>query len=382
MKVEKPDWLVQMEGILETLNEGVLIIDDCSVILFANDRFQQLTALPAEDIVGRTPEHFYQGAELEYLYRKRDEGIGKGSNRYEFFVPAPNGARIPVIISARSIEDPDGRSFAVLTFTDISEQKAAEAQLFAANQGLEKRAREIEAELELASRVQQSLAPRALVWGKVAVEASYLPVSHIGGDFGLVAPVGDGHLNLLVCDVSGHGISSALVANRIYTETISLLERRVEGGEMLRQLNRFVTQQIRVGGFFFTMTLARVNEAGDHVHYASGGHPPALLVSDSGVRQVFARGTVLGLLEDAIPEHAAEDIPLAHGDRLVLYTDGLLEVWNDRDEELGLSGLTEIVKRAAALPLAEMKEQILADVAAWRHGPVTDDISLVVLERR
>jgi sigma-B regulation protein RsbU (phosphoserine phosphatase) len=189
---------------------------------------------------------------------------------------------------------------------------------------------------------------------------------------------------LLVCDVSGHGISSALVANRIYTETVSLLERRIEGGEMLRQLNRFVTQQIRVGGFFFTMTLARINAAGDRMHYASGGHPPALLVNRGGeVRQIFARGTVLGLLDDAIPaEHASEDIALERGDRLVLYTDGLLEVWNIRDEELGLAGLTEIVQRASTLPLSEMKEQILAAVAAWRHGPVTDDVSLVLLERR
>ena len=61
--------------------------------------------------------------------------------------------------------------------------------------------------------------PRALVWGNVHVETFYAPVHTIGGDFGLVAPKDDSHLNLLVCDVAGHGIGSALIANRIYTET-------------------------------------------------------------------------------------------------------------------------------------------------------------------
>ena len=129
-----------------------------------------------------------------------------------------------MVIAAKTLEDPDGREFAVVTFTDITEQKRAETELRDANTLLEARAREIEEELTLASRVQQSLAPKSLVWGTASVETFYQPVRSIGGDFGLVTPSED-QLDLLVCDVSGHGISSALVANRIYTETMSQIER-------------------------------------------------------------------------------------------------------------------------------------------------------------
>ena len=121
------------------------------------------------------------------------------------------------------MEDPDGRTFTIITFTDISEQKSAEAQLRAANKLLEERQKEIEEDLTLAARVQQSLAPKSLIWGNLHVEAYYHPVRTIGGDFGLVSPLDTDHLNLLVCDVSGHGIGSALVANRIYSETITHL---------------------------------------------------------------------------------------------------------------------------------------------------------------
>ena len=71
--------------------------------------------------------------------------------------------------------------------------------------------------------MQQSLAPQSLVWGNLRVDSYFHPVRTIGGDFGLVSSLDDDHLSLLVCDVSGHGIGSALVANRIYAETITQL---------------------------------------------------------------------------------------------------------------------------------------------------------------
>jgi sigma-B regulation protein RsbU (phosphoserine phosphatase) len=286
-----------------------------------------------------------------------------------------------VIISSRAIEDLDGRLFIVVTFTDISSQKNAEEKLLAANAQLEKRAREIEAELQLASRVQQSLAPRRLRWGRVAVEAHYMPVSTIGGDFGLVAPQGDALLNLLVCDVSGHGISSALVANRIYTETLRLLEQGVEVGEMLRRLNALIVHQIRVAGFYFTMALARLADDGRTMHFANAGHPPALVASCNGaLRRLEARSTILGMLDNAVPDNASEQISLVPGDRVFFYTDGIPEVWNASGEMLGVDGLEKIVARSVAYPVDQVVEYVLGEVNAFRHGPATDDVSLVVLE--
>jgi PAS domain S-box-containing protein len=379
--LNKPDWLAQMEGIFEALNSGVLVLDDCHVIISSNESMAELSGYTLPEILGRTPAHFYQGQDLAFLNAKIAEGEQLGRHRYEFHLPRKDGGSIPVVLSSKVIEDPDGRVFFVVTFTDITEQKNAEQQLRAANEQLERRAREIEAELQLATRVQQSLAPRSLRWGRAAVEAHYFPVSTIGGDFGLVAPAGDGHLNLLVCDVSGHGISSALIANRIYTETLSLLERGVQPGEALRQLNRFVVQQIRVGGFYFTMALARLSGEGHRMSFAAGGHPPALWSTPAGeVRRLGARATILGMLEDAVPADVSEEISLARGERVVLYTDGITEAWSPREELLGVDGLEDIVRRAARRPLLEAKEFILREVDAFRHGPPTDDVSLVVLE--
>ncbi len=378
---EKPEWIAQMEGVLESLNEGVMIVDDCSNIVYANETFLAMTQMSAEQVVGRSGTHFYEGADVQTLLRMREKSIRDGHNRFEFFVPRPDGVRIPVVISSRALEDLDGRIFGVLTFTDISEQKRTQEQLRSANEQLRQRAEEIEHELSLASRVQQTLAPKSLRWGRIAVDTAYLPMRTVGGDFGLVAPHDDGHLNLLVSDVSGHGISSALVANRIYTESLSLLERGTNVGELLRQLNHFVVQQIRLPGSYFTMALAQVARDGAHMHYASGGHPPALWLTPAGeVKRLNATATILGLLDEAVPAEATIEVPLSGGERVVLYTDGLLEVFDKRGAELGIDGFEQIARRHVSEPLAEMKESILRDVEAWRHGPATDDISLVVFE--
>ena len=89
---------------------------------------------------------------------------------------------------------------------------------------------------------------------------------------------------------------------------------------------------------------------------------------------------VLGLFEDAVEADATLEAILQKDDRVIIYTDGLTENFNSRREMLGVDGLKQIVSEASALPLPEMKKQILNRVAAWRHGPATDDVSFVLLE--
>ena len=380
--VEKPDWLPQMEVVLETLNEGVLISDDCHHIVFVNERFTEMTGFSPSEMLGRAPGQFYEGEDQAFLNQQIARGEALGSNRFEFYLPHKNGGRLPVMMSGRGLEDPDGRRFNIITFTDISEQKAAETRLRDANAQLEERQHEIELELNLAARVQQSLTPKGLRWGRVDVETFYLPVRTIGGDFGLVNATDDRKLNLLVCDVSGHGISSALMANRIYSETMSHLERGTDLYEMLRQLNRFVLHFLGTSGFFFTMAAARLDFEGCELSFAGGGHPPAMVVSaDGNCRLLMSQALILGTLEEAAAsDGVAERLQLQKGDRVVLYSDGLTDVFDAQDEILGVEGLEEIVRKAARYPLPEMKRAILQGIEDWRKGPAADDTSLILAE--
>src|ERR1700720_2461624 len=98
-----------------------------------------------------------------------------------------------------------------------------------------------------------------------------------GGDYGLVIP-GDGRLDVVVCDVSGHGISSALVANRIYSETMSQIERGADLGSMLRHLNHFAVQNLASSSFYFTLAAVRFHQSRGCLQFAGAGHPPAIVI--------------------------------------------------------------------------------------------------------
>lgn len=369
-----------MKGVLETLNQGVIIDDDRKRIVFANRLFQKMIGIPAEELLGRTITDLFPPADVPALRKHIERREIDGQSQYEFYLPQRGGGRLPVLVTARQIEDTNGNVFAVVTATDITEQKRAENALREANAQLEERQREIEEDLRLASRVQESLAPCGLMWESVFVEAFYRPVRTIGGDFGLVAPRGD-CLTVLVCDVSGHGIGSALLANRIYSETMSQIERRAQLGAMLRHLNRFAIGNLGSSVFYFTMAAARLDREGRTIEFAGAGHPPAMIAQPGQVpRLLESRSAVLGLLEDAVSSDATIEVTLRAGDRAVIYTDGFTESFNPQGEMLGVDGLGEIVRQTSTLPLPEMKQQILDRVAAWRSGPAADDMSLVILD--
>jgi phosphoserine phosphatase RsbU/P len=381
VEVEQPDWLQQIEGILESLNEGVLISDDCGNVIFTNSNFQEMTGIPRSELFGMDSYKFYTKEEAEFIEEQKERSRMQGRHRFEFVLPRSDGGRLPVIISAKIIEDPDGRQYTIVSFTDISELKNAEYELRDLNRRLEERHREIQEDLTLAARVQQSLAPKSLVWGKVHVETFYHPVRTIGGDFGLVNSLDENHLNLLVCDVSGHGIGSALVANRIYTEMMTQLRAGANLGNMFRGLNQFVMQNIGSSVFFFTVAAARIDRQARRMIFAGAGHPPGMVArAGEEPRLLESRSMVLGALPDAVDEEASLDVDLDRGDRVVLYTDGITDVFNAKGEMLGVEGVQRFVRETSSLPFGEMKQGILDRVAEWREGPPTDDVSLVLVE--
>jgi phosphoserine phosphatase RsbU/P len=371
VEIQKPDWLLQMEDILETLNEGVLVSDDCHRILFVNSCLADMADRPPEDLIGKNSSYFYSAEENIFMLEQIERGSQMGSNRFEFVLPKKSGERVPVIISSRT----------VVTFTDISEQKRSQLQVRDANLKLRERQDEIEMDLALASRVQQSLAPQALVWGGIRVETYFHAARTIGGDFGLVSPVEDEHLALMLGDVSGHGIGSALVANRIYTEVAAQLQSNIALGDILRHLNDFVRRSIGSSVFYFTAAAARLDRDGRRMVFAGAGHPPAMIVTPGEEpRLLESRSSVLGALPDAVGVEATLDVDLDRGDRIVLYTDGFTDVFDSQGDMLGVEGVQKIVRETAALPLSEMKQAILDRVAAWREGPTADDLSLILAE--
>jgi len=250
-----------------------------------------------------------------------------------------------------------------------------------ANSKLKALRKEFEEELAMAARLQRHLEPRPAVWGRVRVDTFSQPARTIGGDFGAVCSPDDQHLNLLVGDVAGHGISAALAANRIFSETNTHLQTGTPLGEILPKLNRFALQTFNSSSFFFTFAAARLDPSARRMVFAGAGHPPCMVIKPGTEPQLLeARSMMLGALPNAVCPEPVIEINVEPGDRILLYTDGITEVFDERNEMLGVDGLQNFVRECSLLPFEEMLPALLERVAAWRKGPFADDVTLILAE--
>jgi len=151
---------------------------------------------------------------------------------------------------------------------------------------------------------------------------------------------------------------------------------------VLKRVHDFVHNHLATDGFYFTMAAVRFTMGGRCATFAAAGHPPAMHISNGRVHLLESQNGILGCIDETAPSESANEVALSPGDRFVLYTDGLVEVFNSRQEMLGTEGFSQLVADSAKLPLPEMRQAILEGVTSWRHGPLADDVSLVIVEVR
>ncbi|WP_428563146.1 MAG: PP2C family protein-serine/threonine phosphatase [Solidesulfovibrio sp. DCME] len=226
---------------------------------------------------------------------------------------------------------------------------------------------------------QQSIlvAPEDLPEARFAVR--YLPVLEAGGDFYDVFPWSDTVMGYLVADISGHDLGASFV-----TSSLKALLRQNIGPlftpvETLKNINRVLGSLLR-DGKHLTAILACVNRRRGRLTLVSGGHPPPVLVSAAGEASVLAtEGDVLGVFP--VVQFGSLEFPVSPGDRLFLYTDGLIERFGPRavGREKGLTALVGHCRRAAGLPLAAAVTAVAEAMAADGEAP-QDDMVLMGIE--
>lgn len=238
----------------------------------------------------------------------------------------------------------------------------------------------MEEELNVARRIQQSLMPRRLPdEGWFVVCGSSVPSHQVGGDYFDVAPIGPDTWSMVVADVAGKGVSSALLASFLQGAFLSA-SSTTDIPEVLSRLNTFLSDRAEHGKYA-TLFYSKLDEAG-RLTYSNAGHCAPLLVRMNGtIEELKATSMPVGLAPETGFHLAHRD--LAPGDRIVLYTDGITEATNDADEFFGLRRLRSAIKGHANLRGRELHDAIQKAVAEFTGGAEqSDDLTLVVVEYR
>jgi sigma-B regulation protein RsbU (phosphoserine phosphatase) len=239
----------------------------------------------------------------------------------------------------------------------------------------------IERELELAAAIQREILPRFLpeVAG-VELAAANLPTRQVGGDYFDLFPLSRRRLGFLVADVSGKGIPAALLVSTVHAAVHLQIDEAKTVAELIERIDRHL-QRFSATRKFLTLFFGLLEPDSGLLHYVSAGHNPALIArADGRLERAESTGVPVGMFPNATWRE--ETLTLAPGELIAVYTDGLTEAVNGSDEEFGLDRLSRRIARDAHVPVQQLCDAVLADVADFASGmPQYDDQTLLLVRR-
>jgi serine phosphatase RsbU (regulator of sigma subunit) len=236
-------------------------------------------------------------------------------------------------------------------------------------------------EIRLAREIHAGLVPLILgVQGGFEWYGVSRPSGAVGGDLvDVVQPAGQQWI-ACVADVSGHGVAAGVLMGMFKTALHSACRATANPADVLTQVNEVLTPLKQSNMFVTVAVLSGSGGDEDQMEYALAGHPSLAHVSAHGgeARWVGEAQLAVGFL-DSHP-YSATSLRVSRGDRIVIVTDGLIEVFDQHERELGMDGLLRIIKTAARHEaLSDMANEVFA--AAARHGTQADDQSLIIVRR-
>jgi phosphoserine phosphatase RsbU/P len=235
---------------------------------------------------------------------------------------------------------------------------------------------DLEMELTMARRIQRSiLSTDVPASTSFNVVTRYVPMTAVAGDFYEVVAMDDRQAGLFIADVSGHGVPAALIASMVKLAVDSQRALFACPGELLSGINALLCRNAR--SQLVTAAYAYLNCESNQLLYSAAGHPPMLL---------WRRGEVIaleenGLLMAAFPfaTYSATAVNLEARDRILLYTDGVLEAANSDDIEFGPDRLSAILNKSETHSISEVADLIVSEVSAWSNTQ-GDDITVLLCE--
>jgi phosphoserine phosphatase RsbU/P len=243
----------------------------------------------------------------------------------------------------------------------------------------ERRLLSIEKELEVARQLQFSILPIAIPEiQNLQIAVSYQPMTAVAGDFYEFVPKDGKRIGFLVADVTGHGVPAALIASMIKVATQSVEACAHDPREVLRGLNRILFKQLHEQ--YVSAAYLWIDPEHGKALYSAAGHPPLLRWKEGTLERIESNGLLFGVIPD--PEFPVRELALLRGERLLLYTDGLIEPQNAAGEFFGDRKLEEVIRKNQSRPPAQLLDQILSEIRAWQPAslPQQDDITLIVID--
>ncbi|MBX7057968.1 MAG: SpoIIE family protein phosphatase [Leptospirales bacterium] len=314
------------------------------------------------------------------FYEQIDRKLGHKTQTY---ICTPLIVESIIIGTAQLMNRMDGQAFTEGD-EELLEGFAHQAALAIQNAHLHQvklRQKSIDAEMSLCSEIQNKLFPAAMPsFAGYEVLGGSKPAREVGGDYYGFRPARSGALDCIIADVSGKGISAAMLVSEFHTgyQLLNEVEPTLTG--LANRLNKHLLESL-VTGRFITCFVARIQPQSGEVEYLLAGHtPPVILRHDGGMEELERTGPVLGLTAF---EFSTGRCQLGPGDLLASYSDGYSDVHNGGGELYGEDRINALLRQWRDLPLPDVIPRLDATLDVFREEQAfPDDRTLLLIRRK
>lgn len=241
-------------------------------------------------------------------------------------------------------------------------------------------------ELDYAREIQLSMLPESnKIIGDLQIAATSLPASEVGGDYYDYFNINDHLTGIFICDVSGHGVASALLLSGLRSCMHLILEDTSNPKEVFIKLNKMVrrTQNRKM---FVTAVFAVIDTKNNKCTLFNAGHLPPYKISGESdeLFKIKRHGITLGALDNFVSDEEDNLVTFdfKKGDKLLLYTDGIIEAMDNVRNEYGFTRLEDFLYRNTSSTPSDLLKGLIKDVNKFSDGAEqVDDISILVLSR-
>lgn len=397
---EFEEQLLLKDRALAATAEGVTISDPSlpdNPLIYANNGFEELTGYSIEEVIGRNCR-FLQGPDTDEKSVEiiREAIRNERACTVQILNYKKDGTPFWNRLSITPVRDPSGKVINHIGIqSDITAQKESEAALERTKRQLEAANERMSKDLEAAARIQQSLLPKAPpdVPG-IRFAWRFEPSTELAGDLLNLFALDERRIAVYVLDVSGHGVAASLLS-----VAVSRLLSPLRGHSVI-----FTPEDGKPGSYtitppaavaaklnenfpfnpetaqYFTLLYGVLDVSSGEFRYVCAGHPPPINVRDGGgSHDMESSGPPLGLLPQ--PEYQEQTVTLRRGDRLVVYTDGVVEAEDADGSEFGQTRLHKCLWATRKLPIRESLDSVVTNIRRWSGTPsLEDDATIVMLE--
>jgi FixJ family two-component response regulator len=239
-------------------------------------------------------------------------------------------------------------------------------------------AREREQELEEARAIQRRLLPKQMPQiSGFEISASWQPAHTVSGDYYDALKIDEGRVDFCIADVSGKGMPAALLMSNVQAAVKASASITTSPAEVCRKVNRVVCSNT-ADDRFITFFYCSLDGQSRRLVYTNAGHNPGILIRRDGtVERLATGGAVFGPFPDW--EYTQEEVELDSGDRVFLFTDGITEVTNQKDEEFGEERLIELIAKNRELAAADLQSVVMKTVAEFSNYSFQDDATMIAI---